>query len=159
MAEDTIVSSPMAVGESARPPRVRPSRVLAPESFLDDRLRDCSISSFSNFSSHNQISCMRAFKMTKLLYPLIPPPSSVKMQASHGSSTSLAHDRPALSESHVSALRIRLELREELLRFSVVKGAGGARDARLPSMGSAGLSSVERKNAQGAAGRESRMRR
>lgn len=78
------------------------------------------------------------------------------MQASHASSTSLAHDLPALSESLVSALRTRLELREEL-RFAAVKGAGGASDARLPSMGSVGGSSVERRNAQGVAGRESRM--
>jgi hypothetical protein len=94
--------------------------------------------------------------MIKLLYPLIPPPSSVKMQASHASSTSLAHDRPALSESLVSALRTRLELRDER-RFASVRGAGGARDARLPSMGSAGRSSIERKNAQGVAGIESRL--
>lgn len=80
------------------------------------------------------------------------------MQASHASSTSLAQDLPALSESLVSALRTRLELREEL-RFAAVKGAGGARDAMLPSMGSEKRSSVERRNAQGVAGSESRMQK
>lgn len=34
------------------------------------------------------------------------------MQASQGLSTILAHDRPALSESSVSARRLLLELRE-----------------------------------------------
>lgn len=76
------------------------------------------------------------------------------MQASQGSSTSRAHVLPALSESLVSALRILLELREEC-RFAAVKGAGGAREDVLCSIGV--LLSEERKNAQGVAGSESRM--
>lgn len=80
------------------------------------------------------------------------------MQASQGSSTSRAHVLPALSESLVSALRILLELLEEC-KFAAVRGAGGESDAMLSSMGSAGWSPEERRNAQGVAGSESRIGR
>jgi hypothetical protein len=116
--------------------------------------------------------------MIKLLYPLIPPPSSVKMHASHASSTSRAHDLPALSESLVSGLRILLELRDSR-RFAAVRGAGGASGVDIRSALSlarpdfefteaddigrpASICSgvwcfCERRNAHGAAGRESSL--
>lgn len=50
--------------------------------------------------------------MSNVQYPRMPPPSQVKIIGHHGSSTALAHARPAFSESCVSSRRgARLGLR------------------------------------------------
>lgn len=85
--------------------------------------------SSSSRHSHNQTSCMSAFKITKLLYPRIPPPSSVRIHGAHGSpSSSLAHTLPAFSLSCVSCRLVLGALLEVRVVGSERRSTAGVRD-------------------------------
>lgn len=68
--------------------------------------------------------------MSRLLYPLIPPPSQHRMQGPHASFTSRAHVLPAFSLSLVSSRRGALGALDDVL----VRESSTPNDAVLSSM-------------------------